>query len=256
MLEKQGSFFGISLDRQIFGPFRSPLSEQQHARSDLYGVVVQAPNPAALLDAEDRARELMRRRHHLHPADPDDFVFETSESAFASWLKIKTFLAWGAILLPVIGLLVGAIVIMNIMLVAVAERTREIGIRKSLGARRRDILAQFLVEAVDAEHRWRQPLALGSESGSRGSVAAANPAAGDCGPLVDRCRRRPGRPGRDHRRRLPRESRGTTRPHRRAAGRVAIRVSWRYAPARHLRTDRGRADRDRRHPGQPDCAPG
>jgi putative ABC transport system permease protein len=140
--------FGLSLDRQVIGPFDSPLSRADHARTGLYGVVVQAPSMGALQDAEERAREVMRRRHHLHPTEPDDFVFETSESALANWIQIKQFLFWGALLLPSFGLVVGAIVIMNIMLVSVTERTREIGIRKSLGARRRDILRQFLVEAT------------------------------------------------------------------------------------------------------------
>jgi putative ABC transport system permease protein len=148
LLETQGTVFGISLDRQIFGPFQSPLSRADHARSALYGVVVQAPSADALNDAEERAREVMRRRHKLHPTEPDDFVFETSASALSDWLQIKTFLFWGGLLLPSVGLIVGAILIMNIMLVSVTERTREIGIRKSLGARRRDILNQFLVEAT------------------------------------------------------------------------------------------------------------
>jgi putative ABC transport system permease protein len=148
LLEKQGTVFGLSLDRQVIGPFDSPLSRADHARTGLYGVVVQAPSMGALQDAEERAREVMRRRHHLHPTEPDDFVFETSESALANWIQIKQFLFWGALLLPSFGLVVGAIVIMNIMLVSVTERTREIGIRKSLGARRRDILRQFLVEAT------------------------------------------------------------------------------------------------------------
>jgi len=148
VLEKQGTVFGISLDRQVFGPFDSPLSRANHARTALYGVVVQAPSVGVLQDAEERVREVMRRRHRLHPSEPDDFVFETSESALANWLQLKQFLFWGALLLPSFGLVVGAIVIMNIMLVSVTERTREIGIRKSLGARRRDILRQFLVEAT------------------------------------------------------------------------------------------------------------
>ena len=72
---------------------------------------------------------------------------QTADSALEFWNKIKGYLVMAGIALPAIGLVVGAIVIMNIMLVAVAERTREIGIRKALGAKRRDILLQFLIEA-------------------------------------------------------------------------------------------------------------
>jgi putative ABC transport system permease protein len=148
VLDKQGSFFGLDLDRQIIGPFHSPLDRAMHMTSGLYGVVVQAPSAAALIDAEDHARDVMRRRHKLHPSEPDNFVFETSQSALGDWRVIKNFMFYGGLILPSVGLVVGAIVIMNIMLVAVAERTREIGIRKSLGARRRDIMAQFLVESA------------------------------------------------------------------------------------------------------------
>lgn len=148
VLEKQGTVFGLSLDRQVIAPFHSEMGRVTGTRQNLYGVVVQSGSPQSFLGLQEIVREVMRKRHRLHPATPDDFVLESAASALSSWEKIRTFLVIAGMVLPAIGLVVGAIVIMNIMLVAVAERTFEIGIRKSLGARRRDILAQFLVEST------------------------------------------------------------------------------------------------------------
>ncbi|MHB1223531.1 MAG: ABC transporter permease [Gemmatimonadaceae bacterium] len=149
VLEEQGSVFGMSLDRQAVAPYQSPMQRITAPRGeDIYGVMVQADNEASLADAREITREVMRKRRGLRPAQEDNFAFETSESALTQWASIKKYLVLAGIFLPAIGLVVGAIVIMNIMLVAVAERTYEIGIRKALGAKRRDILAQFLVEAA------------------------------------------------------------------------------------------------------------
>jgi putative ABC transport system permease protein len=148
VLVRQGSVFGLSLDLQLFAPYGSPLGRDLYnPRRGLYGVVVQAPSEATLAEARETVRETMRRRRQLYPTQEDNFAFETSESALQQWQTIKRFLVLAGIVLPAIGLVVGAIVIMNIMLVAVSQRTHEIGIRKSLGAQRRDIMMQFLIES-------------------------------------------------------------------------------------------------------------
>jgi putative ABC transport system permease protein len=116
--------------------------------NDIAGMLVQAPSAVMLDEAMQTVREALRAHRHLHPARPDNFVMETSASALQFFDKIKKTMTIAGTALPAIGLIVGGMVIMNIMLVSVSERTHEIGIRKSIGARRRDILSQFLVEAA------------------------------------------------------------------------------------------------------------
>ena len=90
----------------------------------------------------------MRARRGLRPAEEDDFTLETADEAIAFWDKISRILFTALPGLVAISLVVGGIVIMNIMLVSVMERTREIGVRKAIGARRRDILTQVLIESA------------------------------------------------------------------------------------------------------------
>ncbi len=148
VIERQGNLFGISLDKTAYAPFMSPLHRLTNPRGDIDGLLVQAPNDLMMNEAMETTREVLRGHRRLRPGVEDNFVMETSASALASFEKIKGIMTIAGTALPAIGLVVGGMVIMNIMLVAVAERTREIGIRKSLGARRKDILRQFLVESA------------------------------------------------------------------------------------------------------------
>ena len=148
VIAKQGSVFGFSLDRLAIAPYRSPLSRLTNPRGDVDGLTVQAATRDQLDEQMEMVREALRARRKLGPAQPDNFALESSDSALSFFDEMKGKMIVFGTALPAIGLLVGAMVIMNIMLVAVAERTREIGIRKALGARRRDIMSQFLVEAA------------------------------------------------------------------------------------------------------------
>ena len=148
LMEKQGSAFGFSFDKFIIAPHKSAINRYVNAHGVIDAIMIQTPSREGLLSTQETVRQVMRARHGLRPSQKDDFSLETSDSALEFWNKIKSYLVIAGVALPAIGLVVGAIVIMNIMLVAVAERTREIGIRKSLGARRRDIMSQFLVESA------------------------------------------------------------------------------------------------------------
>src|ERR1043165_3176738 len=148
VLEKQGSLFGQSLDAVVIGTFGSSLSRATNPRGDIDGLLVQAPTDIMMNEAMETVREELRARRHLRPGQIDNFVMETSESALQGFRQVRNIMTIAGTALPAIGLIVGGMVIMNIMLVSVAERTHEIGIRKSIGARRRDILRQFLIEAA------------------------------------------------------------------------------------------------------------
>lgn len=146
--ETQGQIFGMSMDNFLITSWRSPARRFLNSRPNIVdAVAIQSPSDPAMKETMETVRAVMRAQRRLRPAQKDNFALQTADSALEFWNKIKGYLVMAGIALPAIGLVVGAIVIMNIMLVAVAERTREIGIRKALGAKRRDILLQFLIEA-------------------------------------------------------------------------------------------------------------
>jgi len=148
VVEKQGTLLGLSLDKFVVAPATAPLRRFVNPPRVIDAVAMKANSQAEMREALSQAEAVMRSRRRLRPRQADDFALETADEVLDFWSKISRILFYALPGLVAISLVVGGIVIMNIMLMAVAERTREIGIRKSLGARRGDILRQFLVESV------------------------------------------------------------------------------------------------------------
>ena len=144
--QRKGSLLGQNRDRFVVIPIRTFVKHKQERAS--VTVAIKTVDQPSLPTAQLEARNVLRGRRHLPPGRPDNFGIQTSEA----WMQFYNNLTGGIFFVSIgvaaISLLVGGIVIMNIMLVSVTERTREIGIRKALGARRRDILSQFLVEST------------------------------------------------------------------------------------------------------------
>ena len=148
VVARQGTLFGLSLDKFAVMPFSAPGRRLICPINILDALIVQTADPTQMQIALGEAEALMRSRRQLRPEQENNFTFQTAEGALGSWQKISRVLFVALPGLVAISLVVGGIVIMNIMLMAVSERTREIGIRKAFGARRRDILAQFVVESA------------------------------------------------------------------------------------------------------------
>ena len=145
--EAIGSAFGQSQDNFMLIPLVTYYKEW-HTQADWLGIFIQAPNAEMIPASEDEARMLLRAHRHLSYDDKENFAILGSDSIMALWKSLTGNLFAVAVALTAVFLVVGGIVIMNIMLASVTERTREIGIRRSLGARKNHILLQFMTESA------------------------------------------------------------------------------------------------------------
>ena len=147
--ERNGSVFGQSQDNFVYVPLTTMYKVWGNEGPDAQGiwVAVKCTSPGVMEQAKDQARAVMRARRHLDFNEQDRFGIISSESVTNLWNKIFGGIANASIGIVSVFLVIGGVVIMNIMLASVTERTQEIGLRKSVGARRRDILMQFVVES-------------------------------------------------------------------------------------------------------------
>ena len=142
----QGLFGGPGVDQFVIIPYRTFVKLYPEIKEVILGVSV--TDPALLGKAEDQVTELLRRRRRVPPAAGNDFEIISPDVVTDLWKQLTSAIVLLTLIIASIGLLVGGIGVMNIMLVSVTERTAEIGVRKAVGARCRDIRAQFLLEAV------------------------------------------------------------------------------------------------------------
>jgi putative ABC transport system permease protein len=146
VVEKKGRVLGQSFDGFVMLPLT--VFENLYGRRQTTTISVKMAEAVQVADGMQRAEEAMRIAHRLRPNEENDFSVETADALVDFWKRLTRVLFSAIPAVVAIGIVVGGIVIMNIMLMAVNERTREIGIRKSVGARARDIKRQFLVEAI------------------------------------------------------------------------------------------------------------
>jgi len=146
VLDKQGGLFGDGIDNQVIIPLPE-LLEHFNDSPDLE-IQVKVKDMDQVDDAKDELRSVMRRLRRLAPNEPDNFAINQSDQILILFHTIGGTIAAIGLFVTGLSLFVGGIGIMNIMFVSVAERTREIGIRKAIGAKRRTILLQFLIEAA------------------------------------------------------------------------------------------------------------
>jgi len=146
--KKKGKTLGQSLDNYVFIPLSSWFKQYGSYNSNMR-ISAKAAGTGAVLDsAVDEARVILRTRRHDPPGGADTFDIETNSSLVGIWTSLTGTFFVAMIGIAAISMVVGGIVIMNIMLVSVTERTREVGIRKAMGARRSDVMLQFLIEAI------------------------------------------------------------------------------------------------------------
>ena len=148
VLEEQGSFLFFSLDNLVIAPAKSPIRSLIRRGNIVQEIIIKTRDPELVLPVWEQTVEIMRLRRGLRPDELDNFAAETTEASLSFWDTISRILFIALPGLVGISLVVGGIVIMNIMLVSVMERTREIGVRKAIGARRSDILVQVLIESA------------------------------------------------------------------------------------------------------------
>ena len=146
--KKKGSVLGQSLDNWVFMPLSSWFKEYGVFNSNMRISAKAVGTGAVLSEAMDEARVVLRARRHDAAGGTDSFDMENNSSLLSIWSNLTGTFFVAMIGIAAISMVVGGIVIMNIMLVSVTERTREVGIRKALGAKRADVLLQFLIEAA------------------------------------------------------------------------------------------------------------
>ena len=151
LLEKKGSFQGGDADNILLMPistFDEMWPQIKHGGGDTIHIATVPRDPRRIQEMTDQEVAILRARRGLKANEPNDFAIFTSEGQLKTFQEITGGIAASMVVIAGIALLVGGVGVMNIMLVSVTERTREIGVRKALGATRRDIASQFLVEAV------------------------------------------------------------------------------------------------------------